>query len=54
MAYFISRYLRGDDQATREAFGIEPRAVDATIADTVRWVSQTRHLPAALAGRLAP
>lgn len=41
-----------DDSATRKEFGIEPRSLDATFTDTIRWMVQNGHLSHRLAGRL--
>lgn len=41
-----------DDSTTRREFGIEPRLLDETFADTIRWMVQAGHLSPGLAGRL--
>lgn len=43
-----------DDTATRQELGIEPPSLDETLTETVRWMVRAGHLPARLAGRLAP
>jgi len=43
---------RVDDSLTREHFGIEPRNIDETITDTVRWMVKTGKLSASLAGNI--
>lgn len=42
-----------DDSKTREEFGILPRPVEETLADTIRWMVKERYLSPNLAGRLA-
>lgn len=42
-----------DDAPAREEYGIQPQALDDTVADTIRWMVETGHLSARLAGRLA-
>jgi fatty-acyl-CoA synthase len=37
---------------TRHELGIEPPPLEQTLADTIRWMVQARHLPARLAGSL--
>jgi len=44
---------RMDDSATRKEFSIEPRPLEETFADTIRWMVQAGHLSPHLAGRLA-
>jgi nucleoside-diphosphate-sugar epimerase len=51
--YIVGRCPALDDAATRREFGLLPRDLDETIADTIRWLAQSGQLPARLAGRLA-
>jgi dihydroflavonol-4-reductase len=44
---------RCDDSKTREEFGVEPRPLRETFADTVRWLAEVGHLSPGGAGRLA-
>jgi nucleoside-diphosphate-sugar epimerase len=41
-----------DDAQTRREFGIIPRPLEETFADTIRWMAQNGHLSPRLAGRL--
>jgi nucleoside-diphosphate-sugar epimerase len=43
---------RCDDSKTRREFGLEPRPLDETIADTIRWLVDVGQLSPAEAGRL--
>ena len=44
---------RCDDSTTRDEFGLEPRPLSETFADTVRWLLASGHLTPQEAGRLA-
>ena len=44
---------RCDDSKTRTEFALEPRPIQETLADTVRWLHKTGHLTTREAGRLA-
>jgi nucleoside-diphosphate-sugar epimerase len=44
---------RCDDSKTRSEFGLEPRPLRETLADTVRWLVEVGHLSPAEAGPLA-
>jgi dihydroflavonol-4-reductase len=44
---------RCDDSKTRSEFGLEPRPLRETLADTVRWLLEVGHLTSREAGRLA-
>jgi dihydroflavonol-4-reductase len=44
---------RCDDSKTRGEFGLEPRPLHDTLADTVRWLLRVGHLSPAAAGLLA-
>ena len=48
----VTRCAGTDDTATRQELGIEPPRLEQTLADTIRWMVQARHLPARLAGNL--
>jgi hypothetical protein len=43
---------RCDDSTTRSELGLEPRGLQETVADTVRWLVDTGHISPAEAGRL--
>ena len=45
---------RCDDSKTRNEFGLEPRPLRDTLADTIRWLIEVGHLTPHDAGRLAP
>jgi nucleoside-diphosphate-sugar epimerase len=45
---------RCDDSKTRSEFGLEPRPLRETLADTVRWLVEAGHLKPREAGRLSP
>ena len=51
--YIVGQCPALDDGATRREFGLLPRDLDETIADTIRWLVQSGQLPPRLAGRLA-
>jgi hypothetical protein len=40
------------DTPTRTELGLEPRALQATLAETVRWLADTGNADATQAGRL--
>jgi nucleoside-diphosphate-sugar epimerase len=44
---------RCDDSKTRSEFGLQPRPLRETLADTVRWLVEVGHVSPAEAGRLA-
>jgi dihydroflavonol-4-reductase len=50
--WITTRSAGTDDTATRRELGIEPPRLEQTLADTIRWMVQARHLPARLAGNL--
>jgi hypothetical protein len=52
----MSCAARCDDSKTRSEFGLEPRPLRETLADTVRWLVEVGHLsPAERAGsRMRP
>jgi dihydroflavonol-4-reductase len=41
-----------DDASTRKDFGIEPRPLKETLADTMRWMVQKEYVPLKLVGKL--
>ncbi len=51
--WVMNRAARCDDSKTRDEFGLEPRPLRETIADTVRWLVEVGHLTPREAGRLA-
>jgi dihydroflavonol-4-reductase len=44
---------RCDDSKTRSELGLEPRPLENTLADTVRWLVEVGRLSPREAGRLA-
>jgi len=52
--YFVGLDHRADDGPTRNEFGLEPRSLNDTVADTIRWMANEGHLSPKLAGSLAP
>ena len=50
--WIITQCAGTDDTATRRELQIEPPRLEQTLADTIRWMVQARHLPASLAGNL--
>jgi dihydroflavonol-4-reductase len=44
---------RCDDSKTRSELGLEPRPLEKTLADTVRWLVEVGRLSPREAGRLA-
>lgn len=53
MVYVTGLSSTMDDSKTRKEFGIEPRPLEETFADTVRWMAWAGHLSPRLAGKLA-
>jgi hypothetical protein len=51
--YITSQDATIDDSATRRAFGLVPRPLPTTFADTVQWLVRARRVSPGLAGRLA-
>jgi dihydroflavonol-4-reductase len=51
--WVVNCAARCDDSKTREEFGLEPRPLRETFADTVRWLVEVGHLSRRAAGRLA-
>ncbi|MGQ9777809.1 MAG: SDR family NAD(P)-dependent oxidoreductase [Thermodesulfobacteriota bacterium] len=51
--YMTGLFAKMDDSATRKEFGIEPKPLDETFFDTIKWMVETGHLSPRLAGRLA-
>lgn len=51
--YMTELFAKMDDSATRKEFGIEPKPLDETFFDTIKWMVETGHLSPRLAGRLA-
>jgi dihydroflavonol-4-reductase len=43
-----------DDTTTLDELGLEPPPVEETLGATIRWMVEAGHLPAKLAGKLAP
>jgi nucleoside-diphosphate-sugar epimerase len=50
--WIITRCAGTDDTTTRQELGVEPPPLEQTLADTIRWMVKTQHLPARLAGDL--
>jgi len=53
MVYITGLSSVMDDSLTRTEFGIEPRPLEETFADTIRWMVNNGHLAGKLAGKLA-
>lgn len=53
MVYVTALSSTMDDSITRKEFGIEPRPLEQTFADTIRWMVEAGHLSPRLAGKLA-
>ena len=53
-AEFMTTMVPADDAPTLEALGFTPRPVEESLTDTMRWLVEAGHLPAANAGHLAP
>jgi nucleoside-diphosphate-sugar epimerase len=51
--WVLNTRARCDDSATREELGIEPRAIEETFTDTVRWLVSVGRLTPKQAGALA-
>ncbi|HEV2124752.1 MAG TPA: hypothetical protein VGW38_18550, partial [Chloroflexota bacterium] len=51
--YFVKQNHGWDDSATRQAFGLVPRPLEVTLADTLRWMGAAGHVSPAAIGRLA-
>lgn len=51
--WILNCAARCDDSRVREELGIEPRPIEETLADTVRWLLRAGHITATQAGRLA-
>jgi nucleoside-diphosphate-sugar epimerase len=53
-AQMMTEMVATDDRPALDALGVELRPVEDTLGDTMRWLVEAGHLPAANAGRLAP
>jgi nucleoside-diphosphate-sugar epimerase len=53
-AEMMTEMVPTDDRPTLDALGLELRPVEETLSETLRWLVEAGHLPAANAGRLAP
>jgi nucleoside-diphosphate-sugar epimerase len=51
--WVVNCAARCDDSTTRDEFGLEPRPLSETFADTVRWLLETGRITPREAGRLA-
>jgi dihydroflavonol-4-reductase len=51
--YCVGLQHQFDDSNTRSELGIEPRPLEETVTDTVRWMVQKGYLPSRLVGKLA-
>jgi dihydroflavonol-4-reductase len=51
--WIVNCDARCDDSKTRKEFGLEPRPLRETFADTVRWLVETGHLDQRQTGRFA-
>jgi nucleoside-diphosphate-sugar epimerase len=52
--WIVNCGARCDDARARAELGFEPRPIEQTFADTVRWLVAAGHVTALQAGRLAP
>jgi dihydroflavonol-4-reductase len=52
-SWIVTRCRGADDTATRQDLEIKPPPLEQTLADTIRWMVQSGHLPARLAGEVA-
>jgi nucleoside-diphosphate-sugar epimerase len=52
-SWVVTQCRGADDTATREDLGITPPPLEQTLVETIRWMVQSGHLPASLAGDLA-
>jgi dihydroflavonol-4-reductase len=52
-AVIFGAATRCDDSPTREEFGIEPRPLEQTFGDSIRWLYETGRISARQAGRAA-
>jgi nucleoside-diphosphate-sugar epimerase len=52
-SWIVTRCRGADDTATRQGLEITPPPLEQTLADTIRWMVQSGHLPARLAGDVA-
>jgi hypothetical protein len=52
-SWIVTRCRGTDDAATRQDLDIKPPPLEQTLADTIRWMVQSGHLPARLAGEVA-
>jgi nucleoside-diphosphate-sugar epimerase len=52
-SWIVTRCRGADDTATRQDLEIKPPPLEQTLADTIRWMIQSGHLPARLAGEVA-
>ncbi len=46
------RVLVADDSATQRDLGLQPRPLDETVADTIRWLAEVGYVSQRQAGRL--
>jgi hypothetical protein len=49
-SWIVTRCRGADDTATRQDLEIKPPPLEQTLADTIRWMIHSGHLPARLAG----
>jgi nucleoside-diphosphate-sugar epimerase len=52
-SWLVTQCRGADDTATREDLGITPPPLEQTLAETIRWMVESGHLPARLAGDVA-
>jgi nucleoside-diphosphate-sugar epimerase len=52
--WIVNCGARCDDARARAELGFEPRPIEQTFVDTVRWLVAAGHVTARQAGRLAP
>jgi hypothetical protein len=49
-SWLVTQCRGADDTATREALGIAPPPLEQSLAETIRWMVESGHLPERLAG----
>jgi hypothetical protein len=53
-SWVVTQCRGADDNATRKELGITPPPLERTLPETIRWMVEGGHLPARLAGDVAP
>jgi nucleoside-diphosphate-sugar epimerase len=52
-SWVVTQCRGADDTVTREELGITPPPLEQTLAETIRWMVESGHLPSSLAGDVA-